>query len=174
MNDTPTPRTDALLHKLRHQYKLDDKGFKQIELDLTAAREELAKYKSIAETVISDHELSEIRNHKLGEQLDVAREEIENLSAAGIHSCSDTCQRPNCVLRRENKILTEQRDEWFNVNALTTKKLGDMREQRDRLAAALRGFRKIHSELWDHGYVAAEAIAADEALQSLNQPNEHE
>jgi len=38
--------------------------------ELTAARAELAKYKSIAETAINDHEASEIRNHLLTEQRD--------------------------------------------------------------------------------------------------------
>jgi hypothetical protein len=43
----------------------------------------------------------------------------------------------------------------------------EARDQRDRLADALRGFRRIHSELWDHGYVAPEAIAADKALAAV-------
>jgi hypothetical protein len=30
---------------------------------------------------------------------------LENLTASGVHSCSDHCQRPICVLRRENARL---------------------------------------------------------------------
>jgi hypothetical protein len=44
-------------------------------------------------------------------ELNAARAEIERLDTAGIHSCHKDCQRPNCVLRRELKAVTEQRDE---------------------------------------------------------------
>jgi hypothetical protein len=47
------------------------------------------------------------------------------------------------------------------------RELAEAKNQRDRLADALRGFRRIHSELWDHGYVAPEAIAADKALAAV-------
>ena len=43
-------------------------------------------------------------------ELNAARAEIERLDTAGIHSCHNDCQRPNCVLRRELKAVTEQRD----------------------------------------------------------------
>jgi hypothetical protein len=43
-------------------------------------------------------------------ELAAAREEIERLDTVGIHSCHNDCQRPNCVLRRELKAVTEQRD----------------------------------------------------------------
>ena len=43
-------------------------------------------------------------------ELNAARAEIERLDTAGIHSCHKDCQRPNCVLRRELKAVTEQRD----------------------------------------------------------------
>jgi hypothetical protein len=43
-------------------------------------------------------------------ELTAARAEIERLDTAGIHSCHDNCQRPNCVLMRELKAVTEQRD----------------------------------------------------------------
>lgn len=32
--------------------------------------------------------------------------EVERLTLDGIHTCSDACQRPTCVLRRENAELT--------------------------------------------------------------------
>lgn len=46
------------------------------------------------------------------EQRDAAHDEIERLQCAGIHSCHDNCERPNCVLRREIKATTEQRDNF--------------------------------------------------------------
>jgi len=47
---------------------------------------------------------------RLQTELTAARAEIERLDTAGIHSCHENCQRPNCVLRRELKAVTEQRD----------------------------------------------------------------
>jgi len=54
------------------EQQLNDVRFERVKLarELTTAREELAKFKSIAETTISDHEMSEIRNYKLTEQRD--------------------------------------------------------------------------------------------------------
>jgi len=51
------------------------------------------------------------RINSLTSELTAARAEIERLDTAGIHSCNKDCQRPNCVLRRELKAVTEQRDE---------------------------------------------------------------
>lgn len=56
---------------------------------------------------------------ELERELTAAREEIERLQCAGIHSCSDICQRPNCVLRREIKAVTEQRDRLAEAIRLT-------------------------------------------------------
>ena len=96
MNDTPTPRTDEWetycdewyyhMWRLRrktergwhdgfHIQKGDEaKGLcdilNNLEAELTAVTEQRDKFKSIAETAINDHEMSEIRNHKLTEQRD--------------------------------------------------------------------------------------------------------
>ena len=35
---------------------------------------------------------------------------IDNISASGIHSCSDQCQRPICVMRRERDAARKDRD----------------------------------------------------------------
>ena len=40
------------------------------------------------------------------EELEAENERLENLLAEGVHTCSNTCKRPLCVLRRENKKLS--------------------------------------------------------------------
>lgn len=37
-------------------------------------------------------------------------ERLENLTATGIHTCGDHCQRPLCVARRENKALVARNE----------------------------------------------------------------
>lgn len=113
--------------------------------------------------------------------------ELDRLDVSGIHSCHANCQKTMCVMRRELTAVTEQRDKLKaqltqTRGAVTISRNGyvqeleerrtRIREQRDKLAEALRGLKKVHSVLWDHEYAADEAIAADEALQSLNQPTE--
>jgi hypothetical protein len=44
----------------------------------------------------------------LERELTAARAEIERLDTVGIHSCHNGCQRPNCVLRKELKEVTNQ------------------------------------------------------------------
>jgi hypothetical protein len=38
---------------------------------------------------------------QLERELAEAQDQIDDLTAAGIHSCGNNCKRPNCVLRRE-------------------------------------------------------------------------
>ena len=40
---------------------------------------------------------------------------IYNISASGIHSCSDQCQRPICVMRRERDAARKDRDRLLDV-----------------------------------------------------------
>jgi hypothetical protein len=47
---------------------------------------------------------------KLERELTEARDQIDDLTATGIHSCGHDCKRPNCVLRRELAEVTKQRD----------------------------------------------------------------
>jgi hypothetical protein len=54
-------------------------------------------------------QLVELLN-KQDDELAAARAEIERLDVSGIHSCHKDCQRLPCVLRRELKAVTEQRD----------------------------------------------------------------
>ncbi len=74
-------------------------------------------------------------------ELTAARAEIERLDTAGIHSCHKNCQRPNCVLRRELRAVTEQRDvasqchKWcYEDRKRIIEELTAVTEQRDRLA----------------------------------------
>lgn len=91
MNNTPTPRTDDLRDKwiASDSSNYDDR---------------------IGNDILNSHETLELQLTAVTDQLTAAREEIENLQTNGIHSCHDNCQRPNCVLRRELKAATEQRD----------------------------------------------------------------
>jgi hypothetical protein len=49
---------------------------------------------------------------ELERELTAARQEIERLDVAGIHSCHDKCQRPSCVLRRELDAARAEADKW--------------------------------------------------------------
>lgn len=40
---------------------------------------------------------------------------IDNISASGIHSCSDQCQRPICVMLRELDAARKDRDRLLDV-----------------------------------------------------------
>jgi len=150
MNDTPTPPRIPLSKIIWNSESaplemVDAKEYDKVCSELTAARDELAEMTARAASLAA---------HLPPETL-----------------CGDI-QR----WRDEYNQAIEQRDEYKaalrstdNHNHEIATKLELVTEHRDTLAEALRGFRKIHSELWDHGYMAAEAIAADEALQSLNQ-----
>jgi hypothetical protein len=78
---TPTPRTDAFFDDL----------YKDVPDEMT--------------------ELSAGQERDFARQLErelaEAQDRIDDLTATGIHSCSNDCKRPNCVLRRE---LAEARD----------------------------------------------------------------
>jgi hypothetical protein len=81
---TPTPRTDAFFDAL---YK--DVPDEMTELSAGQERD-FAR--------------------ELERELTEARDRIDDLAATGIHSCSNDCKRPNCVLRRELAEATKQRD----------------------------------------------------------------
>jgi hypothetical protein len=60
-------------------------------------------------------------------------------------------------LARERNEARKHRDEWFAAFLKATKRAGDMREQRDRLAEALR---EIGSGKWGWAEMANDALAA--------------
>jgi hypothetical protein len=85
VSDTPTPRTDGEWNRLAGL------GHPEFERRLSHFAREL------------ERELTE------------ARDQIDDLTATGIHSCSSECKRPNCVLKRELTEVTKQRDALAKV-----------------------------------------------------------
>ena len=81
---TPTPRTDALLVSI-----LESCG----EIHGGNAPANWVQHARQLERELAD-----------------ARDQIDDLTATGIHSCGSECKRPNCVLRRELAEVTKQRD----------------------------------------------------------------
>jgi hypothetical protein len=77
--------------------------------------------------------------YELREQRDRLAEEIENLKASGIHTCHDQCKRPMCVMRRERDRYKIALDKYSEDEATNT--LLGLKEQRDRLAEAIRKHR---------------------------------
>jgi hypothetical protein len=50
-------------------------------------------------------------------ELEQQVEDYENKLASGVHTCSNTCKRPMCVLRREKEALQQQVEalQWISV-----------------------------------------------------------
>ena len=61
------------------------------------------------------------------------------------------------------KMLAEADDDKSRLAEMALQ----YKQQRDTLAKALRAMKKLHSELWDEGYVANAAIATDKALAAV-------
>lgn len=151
------------------------------------------KYESICESwsnSVSDFpEMTEFAR-QLERELTAARAEIERLDVAGIHSCHKDCQRPNCVLRRELKAVTEQRDttrKLYDVACETAAKMHaaavgeikgphidpvqdilDLRRERDRLAEALE---RCLDNSWDGPMPDYARQSATEALAAVKGGN---
>jgi len=111
-------------------------------------------------------------SQKLERELNEARAEIERLDTAGIHSCHDNCQRPNCVLRRELKAVTEQRDGLRSGIDYASDQLHKVTEQRDRLADAITQYLPYVPDMQPigaarHSDANVKAWALREAIQSL-------
>jgi uncharacterized protein (DUF3084 family) len=160
------------------EQQLNDVRSERVKLgcELSTAREELAKFKSIAETAISDHEMSEIRNHKLTQQ----RDRLAYLSGNYINSDTRLAWEAWQAAREALSAVTEQWDKALKkienqserirylegaTNHATGTPLSKAIEQRDRLAEALN---KIQLVMVD-GFDKLKRIdeIATEALQSL-------
>ena len=126
--------------------------------------------------------------NKQDSELISARAEIERLDTAGIHSCHDNCQRPNCVLRRELKAVTEQlknaqaellksclREQLYHEDYKAEKNRADdallelnaVTDQRDRLAEALREITTYDPSDGQCNSRYSCKYIAEQALQSL-------
>jgi hypothetical protein len=71
------PRTDNIA---RGNHVVPTEWAEELERELTAVTEQRDKFKSIAETAINDHEMSEIRNYKLTEQRDRLAEALRMIT----------------------------------------------------------------------------------------------
>jgi len=125
----------------------------ELQAELTAARAEVERLTKWTTTNgVQD----------LADQLKEARAEIERLDTASIHSCSDTCQRPNCVLRRELRSVTEQRDRLAEALKQCRDDSVELLGERDWWQHEPRcDYLKRYQETRDN------LTRADEALQSL-------
>jgi len=101
----------------------------------------------------------------LERELTAARQEIERLDTASIHSCSDTCQRPNCVLRRELAKYKSIAETAINDHEASEIRNHLLTEQRDRLAAFIQ-----KCEIWFSQQPIGFPMQKEcnEALQSLS------
>jgi hypothetical protein len=127
---------------------------------------------------------------QLERELAEAKQEIERLDTRGVHSCHDNCQRPMCVLRRENadlkitlamlgdnheRELAEAREqvaqykkqELVSIDGLCAQidRAKSAEQQRDRLAEALKRIieedgRPMSMRVCSTKSIAKEALAA--------------
>jgi len=93
------------------------------------------------------------RINSLTTELTAARAKIERIDLSGIHTCHDKCQRWTCVLMRENKMLTEQRDGLRSAVDYASDQLTAVTEQRDRLAEALEQWQPIETAPKDRSFI---------------------
>jgi hypothetical protein len=119
-------------------YEEPAKRIMNLESELNAARAEITEWRILngwggTPEIINDFiKGQQTRIHHaqdLETELTAVREEIERLDTAGIHSCHKDCQRPNCVLRRELKAVTEQRDRLAEaLNRIANNNVQDLPE----------------------------------------------
>jgi len=70
-------------------------------------------------------ECNEVTFQAMEEKIEKQQEEIDNLSAGTIHSCSEACQRVECVQRREIERLKTQIDGPGMVGLASGQRGGD-------------------------------------------------
>lgn len=69
--------------------------------------------------------------------VNAAAEAIERLWCDGVHTCSDACQRPLCVLRRENEALRAELSEQRRLNGMGAEREHALRGEVSQLRRAL-------------------------------------
>ena len=107
------------------------------------------------------------RINSLTTELTAARAKIERIDLSGIHTCHDKCQRWTCVLMRENKMLTEQRDGLKQAVDCASDLLSSVTEQRNEARRLAERYRNLSCDSQDE---------ADETLLpwETTNPNENE
>jgi len=81
-------------------------------------RDELEKVEQERDEAITGRQAYKQLAVKHAQERDEAREKLEDLDVAAIHSCHNECQRPMCVLRRErdeSRDLAQQMSESNQV-----------------------------------------------------------
>lgn len=76
--------------------------------------------------------------NNMEDELAEARKQIENLQWSGVHTCHDKCGRPLCVLNRQRDQLASELAESIAQEKIHYDNYVSMKDQRDRLAEALR------------------------------------
>jgi hypothetical protein len=105
---------------------------------------------------------------ELERELAEAQDRIDDLTATGIHSCSNDCKRPNCVLRRELEKARLERDnalsDWRQADTDSIRAIGERNEARESEASEAR---------WAGQYKQERDALADalRALKELGPPS---
>jgi hypothetical protein len=132
-----------------------------------------------------DEVVSATLSRQLERELAEAQDQIDDLTATGIHSCGSECKRPNCVLRRElaelrskyrdhyeeaerltREITDSRRSVKYNQDLITTLRCekDEVIDQRDALAVVLRELMfnclRFRIEPSDDAYKNAESCLA--------------
>ena len=71
------------------------------------------------------------------DELEAENEDIANKLAEGVHTCSRTCKRPMCVLRRENRELQAENKRLREALSVANRRL-----ERSHYIAAQAGIEK--------------------------------
>lgn len=91
MNETPTPRTDAIADHARNML---------LDYDCQGESD------NIPTPIVVPADFA----RTLERELAAVTEERDSLWADGVHTCGPNCKRVACVLRRELAAMTDQRD----------------------------------------------------------------
>ena len=114
-----TPETDEAVKASNGQWSF---VLKETCQRLERERDEALELVSELKRKISDYCDEQLRlvfeNRRLHQERDEALEALENHMASTVHSCSDECKRPMCVLRRQRDDAREM------VKAICKNKFG--------------------------------------------------
>ena len=99
---------------------------------------------------------------------------LENLVAEGVHTCSNQCQRPVCVLRRENRELEQELAQTRGLCVSSTAEAGQVARLKQELAAKTKAMRSVVDSLNDMegNWAVVSAAAYYELRAALNKEDE--